>query len=144
MNLLKKQSNRNPWLPSSLDEFFRNDWTASVPSFNTTVPAVNVKDMEKSFQLEIAAPGLKKDNFSIEVEDDILSIQSSFDQAAEKKEDRFTRREFNYHSFRRSFSLPDSVDAQKIKAQYKDGILILTLPKRKEALPQPVKQIAIE
>lgn len=144
MNLLKKQPNRTSWIPSTFDEFFRSEWTPTVPSFNTTVPAVNVKDAEKSFHLEIAAPGLKKENFSIEVENDILSIQSSFDQSAEQKEDRFTRREFSYHSFRRSFSLPDSVDAQKIKAQYKDGILSLTLPKRKEALPQPVKQIAIE
>lgn len=144
MNLIKKQPRRNPWFPITLDEFFRNEWASIVPSTSTTVPAVNVKEMEKTFQLEIAAPGLSKEHFSVEVENDILSIQSSFDQADEQKEDQFTRREFSYHSFCRSFSLPESVDPQKIKAEYKDGILTLTLPKRKEALPQPVKQIAIE
>lgn len=144
MNLIKKQSLRNPWFPINLDEFFRDERIATLPSFSTTIPAVNVKDMEKIFKLEIAAPGLKKEHFSVEVENDILSIQSSFDQAGEQKENQFTRREFSYHSFRRSFSLPESVDVQKIKAQYEDGILTLTLPKRKEALSQPIKQIAIE
>ncbi len=143
MNLIKKQT-ANPWLPSLVDEFFNHDWLPSAPAFHTTVPAVNVKELEKDFVLEIAVPGLRKEDFTIEIDNDLLSISSSFEQKTKKAEGKFTRREFSYNSFRRSFSIPEAVDANKIKANYTDGILTIDLPKRKEALPQPTKRIAIE
>lgn len=140
MNLLKTTARNTPWLPTSFDDFFHNDWVLNTTS---SVPAVNVQELEKSFQLELATPGLKKEDLSIELDNDVLSIASSSAQDKERKEGTFTQREFGYHSFRRSFSIPETVDVQKIKATYADGILTLNLPKRKEALPQPVKQITI-
>ena len=142
MNLIKKQT-ENTWLPSLLEEFFKQDWEPRLSSINTTLPAVNVKDLQKEFLIEIAVPGLQRDNFEIEVDNDLLSISSSVDNKEELKEGKFTRREFSYQGFRRSFTLPDMVDANKIKANYVDGILVVRLPKLKEALPQPKKRIAI-
>lgn len=140
MNLLKTNTRKSTWLPNSFEDFFPQDW---VINSSTSVPAVNVQELEKSFQLEIATPGFNKEDLSIEIDNDVLSIASVAKHENNQKENTFTRREFGYHSFRRSFTIPETVDAQHIKANYTNGILALTLPKRKEALPQPVKQIKI-
>ena len=131
-------------MSSFLDEFFTADWPIRRNTFTGSVPAVNVEEGEKAFSLSLAVPGKSKDDFDIEVDKDVLSVSANAQDNYGNTAERYTRREFSYQSFKRSFTLPDSVDATKIKAKYADGILTIDLPKRKEALPQPTKRIAIE
>lgn len=138
-----------PAFGSLIDQFFNNDffdWSSRNFSVtNTTLPAVNIKEDNDKFQVEVAAPGLKKEDFKVEVNHNVLSISS------EKKEEKtegqeggtYTRREFSYQSFVRSFSLPESVDADKIEASYNDGVLVLNIPKKEEAKPKPARLIQI-
>ena len=140
MNLIRKQP---PFFPSLIDDFINTDWNLKVPSFSSTVPAVNIKELDSQFEIELAVPGMNKDDFEIEVEDGVLSISSTQEEEQVNEKGKFTRREFSYSSFRRSFKLPDSVDPTKIDATYKQGVLLVLLPKHKEAQPQPKKLIKI-
>ncbi len=140
MNLLRKQS---PFFPSLVDEFVNRDWNLELPSFSTTVPAVNIIEKETEYKIELAVPGMRKDHFEIEMEEGILSISANQEEEKTSKKEKFTRREFSYNSFRRSFTIPESVDPAKIDANYTEGVLFISLPKRKEALPQPKKLINI-
>ena len=140
MNLLRKQS---PFFPSLVDEFVNRDWNLELPSFSTTVPAVNIIEKETVYKIELAVPGMRKDHFEIEMEEGILSISANQDEEKTSEKGKFTRREFSYNSFRRSFTIPESVDPAKIDANYTEGVLFISLPKRKEALPQPKKLINI-
>jgi HSP20 family protein len=140
MNLLRKQS---PFFPSLVDEFVNRDWNLELPSFSTTVPAVNIIEKETKYKIELAVPGMRKDHFEIEMEEGILSISVNQDEEKTSEKGKFTRREFSYNSFRRSFTIPESVDPAKIDANYTEGVLFISLPKRKEALPQPKKLINI-
>ena len=140
MNLIRKQP---PFFPSLIDDFINTDWNLKVPSFSGTVPAVNIKELDSQFEIELAVPGMKKDDFESEVEDGVLSISSTQEEEQVNEKGKFTRREFSYSSFRRSFTLPDSVDPTKIDATYKEGVLLVLLPKHKEAQPQPKKLIKI-
>ena len=140
MNLLRKQS---PFFPSLVDEFVNRDWNIELPSFSTTVPAVNIIEKETEYKIELAVPGMRKNHFEIEMEEGILSISANQDEEKTSEKGKFTRREFSYNSFRRSFTIPESVDPAKIDANYTEGVLFISLPKRKEALPQPKKLINI-
>ena len=140
MNLLRKQS---PFFPSLVDEFINRDWNIELPSFSTTVPAVNIIEKETEYKIELAVPGMRKDHFEIEMEEGILSISANQDEEKTSEKGKFTRREFSYNSFRRSFTIPESVDPEKIDANYTEGVLFISLPKRKEALTQPKKLISI-
>lgn len=140
MNLLRKQS---PFFPSLVDEFVNRDWNLELPSFSTTVPAVNIIEKETEYKIELAVPGMRKDHFEIEMEEGILSISANQDEEKTSEKGKFTRREFSYNSFRRSFTIPESVDPAKIDANYTKGVLFISLLKRKEALPQPKKLINI-
>ena len=140
MNLLRKQS---PFIPSLVDEFVNRDWNLELPSFSTTVPAVNIIEKETEYKIELAVPGMRKDHFEIEMEEGILSISANQDEEKTSEKGKFTRREFSYNSFRRSFTIPESVDPEKIDANYTEGVLFISLPKRKEALPLPKKLISI-
>jgi HSP20 family protein len=140
MNLIRKQP---PFFPSLIDDFINTDWNLKVPSFSGTVPAVNIKELDSQFEIELAVPGMNKDDFEIEVEDGVLSISSTQEEEQVNEKGKFTRREFSYSSFRRSFTLPDSVDSTKIDATYKEGVLLVLLPKHEEAQPQPKKLIKI-
>lgn len=122
------------------------DWNNS--NFSTTsssIPAVNIRETNDSFEVEMAAPGMTKKDFRIELDNNLLTISSEKKQENEQKEgDRYTKREFSYQSFQRSFSLPkDVVDDDKIRARYEDGVLRLSIPKKEEAKPRPPKQIEI-
>jgi HSP20 family protein len=138
-----------PAFGSLIDQFFNNDffdWSnRNFSVTNTTLPAVNIKEDNDKFQVEVAAPGLKKEDFKVEVNHNVLSISS--EKREEKTEGQeggtYTRREFSYQSFVRSFSLPESVDADKIEASYNDGVLVLNIPKREEAKPKPARLIQI-
>lgn len=130
-------------MSSFLDDFFLPQWPSKSP-VSSSIPAVNVQEREKDFLLSFAVPGKNKADFEIDVDKEVLSVSALAQEATKENDDLFTRKEFNYQSFKRSFALPESVDTTKIKAQYKEGILSINLPKRKEALPQPTKRIAIE
>lgn len=131
---------------SLFDRLFNNDmFNRDFSETNTTLPSVNIKETEDKFGVEVAVPGFNKKDFNIELNINELTISS------EKKEEhehnggeRYTRREFSYQSFRRTFTLPNTVDGEKISAQYKDGVLHVDIPKREEAKPKPPKQIAIK
>ena len=109
----------------------------------THLPSVNIKENEDSFVLELATPGRKKEDLKIEVNNDILSIASEVKQEKEETKENFSRREFSFQSFKRSFTLPDTVSSDKIKASYEDGILTLAIPKKEEAKPKAKVEIAI-
>lgn len=145
MALLSRFSNQ---FPALFDHFFENDlydWSnRHYSTTDTTLPSVNIKESSDAFEVELAAPGLEKKDFNIELNNDILTISSERKIENETKEgQQFARREFSYQSFSRSFTLPNTVDNDKIKAKYENGILRVSIPKKEEAKPKPVKQIDI-
>jgi HSP20 family protein len=149
MALVKRNGNMLPSFPTFFDDFFNRDladWNRSNFSVTgTTIPAVNIKENKDAFEVEMAAPGMTKKDFSVELEDNQLTIRvEKNNQVEQKDEDRFTRREFSYQSFERSFTLPkEVVDGNKIKARYEDGMLHLVIPKKEEAKHKPHKFIQI-
>lgn len=140
MNLIRKQ---NPFFPSLVDELFNQDRRVRTSSISSTTPAVNIIEQDTQFLIELAAPGNKKEDFEIEIEDGILSISSSNKEDNTSEKETFTRHEFSYNSFRRSFTIPESVDVSSIEATYNEGVLLIKLLKLEEALPQPKKLITI-
>lgn len=149
MTLAKVSNNWFPSTPSVFDRFLNGDlmdWNRSnFSSTDTTLPAVNVKENKDEFKIEVAAPGLKKEDFKLSYDNGRLTISSEFQNEAEEKEgDKVTRREFSYQSFQRSFTVAENVvNAEKISASYKSGILYITLPKREELKPKPSREIKI-
>lgn len=135
-----------PSFSSWVDNLFENGMgTGFLSNFNTgmTLPAVNIKENAEEFFLEIAVPGMKKSDFNIDVDNKILSVSSESKEENEIKEDHYTRREFGYSSFKRTFTLPDTVASDKISATYKEGILAVHLPKKEEAKEKPAKRINV-
>jgi len=148
MTLVKRSNSYFPSIPSFIDNFLSRDWmdwsNLNFSSTNTTLPAVNVKETENEYELEVAAPGMKKDNFKINLDKDQLTISSEWKDEKKKDEENYSRREFSYQSFQRSFTIPEHlVDGDKISAKYADGILTVHLPKREEAKPKPAREIKI-
>lgn len=138
MNLVKRQK---PVFTSLIDDLFLNqDWS----QINTTVPAANIIEADDHFNIELAAPGKKKSDFKIELDEGVLTISSEIETKSTEKEGSFTRKEFGYSAFKRSFNIPDTLVTDKISANYKEGILTVSLPKKEEALPQPKKLISIK
>lgn len=145
MTLIKR--NDASFLPNLWEDFFDNDWSGGImPRRNSgTLPAVNVKDEADHIALEMAAPGMKKEDFKVDLDHNVLTISSEQKEEHEDKEhSAYTRREFNYQSFSRSFTLPDSVKTDKISAKYNDGVLHIHIPKKDEAKAQPARQIEIK
>ena len=135
MLLAKFNDNRWPW-NYGLTDFFERNTGFDDDFFNLekSVPAMNVKEHEDDFEIELAAPGFDKTDFEISLKDDILEVAAEKKAAQEEKEDEYTRKEFNYRSFRRSLQLPKTVDDSKdVKASYENGILKLQLMKKEEA-----------
>ena len=148
--LVRTNGNLFPAIPSLLNDLFTDDWfdssLANWKSSGTTLPAVNVRETNDDFRIEVAAPGMKRDDFKVELDNNVLIISSQREDSREEKDnnDDYTRREFSYQSFQRSFTLPEGkVEGDKIAASYVDGILKVTVPKREEAKLKPAKQIAI-
>lgn len=142
MNLIRRTS--NPLFPSLLDEFFGSDTPFSGLSSRSYVPSVNISETDTNFELALAAPGKTRKDFNVELDDHVLTVSSESKHEDESMTDQYTRREFRYDNFQRSFSLPESVDTSGIKAKYDNGILTITLPKHEEAIPEPKKQIEIK
>jgi len=131
------------FFPALLNDIMGPDWRGSDPKWNLGMPKVNIRDNKTDFELEMAVPGMKREDFKVEVDSDVLTISSEMKKENEEKRENYTRREFSHSSFRRAFTLPDTVDGAKIDAKYEDGILKLTLPKRQETLPEPKRLISI-
>lgn len=150
MTLARLSNSTFPSLPSFFDRFFDGDlmdWNRSnYSSTDTTLPAVNVKENDNEFMIDVAAPGLKKEDFKVNYDNGRLTISSEKKSEVEEKDgEKVTRREFSYQSFQRSFTVSENaVDAEKIAANYNDGILHILLPKREEIKPKPSKEIKIK
>ncbi len=149
MTLLKRRDERNfPSIPNLFERFFNDDlvdWnTSNFAPGDSSLPAVNVKETDDDYQIHVAAPGLRKGDFRVNLENDRLTICSEKQDEQKEDEENYTRREFRYQSFQRSFHVPeDLVDAEKINASYGEGILTVKLPKREEARPKPAREIKI-
>ena len=136
MSLVKFKQNRPQSSFNTVwDDFFGREFFDNTHSLANRIstPAVNIKDEDDSFVIELAAPGLQKDNFKVEVDHDTLSISSETKEEKENSEGSFTRREFNYSSFSRSFKLPETANSEKVEANYVDGVLKIDIPKKEEA-----------
>lgn len=142
---LTRFRNKNAF-PSLFGEFFDRDLfdTSNMSFNNSTMPAVNIKETKDDFVVEVAAPGMNKDDFRIELDNNLLVISSEKEENTESKEEGdFTRREFSYQSFKRSFTLPKTIEEGKIKAKYENGVLNIHLPKKEEAKEKPKRMIKI-
>ena len=146
-NLANTNSNANYSNVSTwLDDIFNRDLPSVFTSnFNTgmSVPKVNIKETADAFMVEVAVPGLKKSDFKLDLDNQVLTISTESKEENEHKEENYTRREFGYSAFKRTFTLPDSVNDEKINANYTDGILSVLLPKKEEAKQKPVRSIKI-
>jgi HSP20 family protein len=131
---------------SLMSDFFDADrfFDSSIPStLAATLPAVNIRENGNEFSLEVAAPGLKKDDFKINVENGTLTISAEKEEKKEEKDEKFTRREYSFNSFTRSFTLPQTVKSDDIKARYEDGVLKLSVPKKEEVKKIAAKEIRV-
>jgi HSP20 family protein len=138
-------------MPSVFEDFFR-PWNDLFETTNSglfgrvlTIPAVNITENKDDFKVSLAAPGMKKNDFNIDVQGNILTISAEREEKKEEKEEDYTRKEYNFSSFSRSFTLPDEVNKEKIEATYVDGVLNLSLPKKEEAKKAAIsKHVAVK
>jgi len=136
---------RTTMLPSFVNDFFKpwNDWLDNGFERPLSVPAVNITQTDKQYNVSVAAPGMKKEDFTIDIEGDTLTISAEKEETKEEKDKQYNRREYNYSSFSRSFTLPNDIKRDKIEAKYEDGVLKLELPKNEAARVTP-KTIAVK
>jgi HSP20 family protein len=134
------------YLPDFLDDFLGDDFLADFfgKKRGVNVPSINVIEGANDFKIEVAAPGLEKEDFKIELNHNTLTVWSEKEESSEDGDDKFMRREFSYTSFKRSFTLPGSVDAEKVSASHKNGVLTIEIPKREEAKLKAPRNIVIE
>ena len=128
------------WLPSIFNDFFDNDWMVKA---NATAPAINVFETEKEYKVELAAPGMTKEDFNVHIDEEnnlVISMEKKTENKEEKKEGRYLRREFSYSKFQQTMILPDDVDKEKISAQVENGVLNIDLPKFSEQEKEKVKR----
>lgn len=135
-----------PTWSSWIDEVFNRDVpTIFTSNFNTgmTLPKVNIRETKDAYFVDMAVPGLKKSDFVIDLENQVLSISTEIEEQHQHQEENYTRREFGYSSFKRSFSLPETVNEDAIQAEYNNGVLSIHLPKKEEAIQKPARSIEI-
>ena len=133
----------NGWLPTVFEDFFNNDF---MPRVNTTAPAVNVKEDESAYTMELAAPGIKKEYCRVSINDDgnlCIAIENKMEHKDEDKKHHYLRREFSYSNYEQNYTLPDDVDRNGIAAKVENGILTVTLPKVKKEEKKEAKAIEI-
>jgi HSP20 family protein len=144
---LVKAKPTSTMMPSFFSDFFdtsrlfNTNWFEN--EFSQWMPSVNILEDGQRFRIELAAPGFTRNDFKVNLDGDILTISAEKKEEHKEKDSRFTRKEFTYNSFSRSFTLPQSVDPQKIDAKYEEGILKFSLPKKEEAKKLPAKEIKI-
>jgi len=145
MSIIKRDVGYAPTLSNFFDDFFTRDlfnWPSS-SSTGTSIPKVNIFETDNEFHVEMAAPGMSKDDFKVELDNNMLTISSQRDTEEKDENKNYQRREYSYQSFMRTFHLPDSAEAEKINAKYVDGVLNLVIPKKEEAKRKPIKTIKI-
>ena len=135
-------------VPSVFDRLFEGDlfdWSnRNFSPTNTTLPSVNIKETADAYEVEVAAPGFDKSDFKLELNHEMLTILSEKKTENETKEgEQYTKQEFSYQSFSRSFALPQTADGERISANYENGILRVSIPKKEEAKPKPMRVIEI-
>ena len=140
---------RSMMTPSLFDDFFKpwNEWFDTESSFlsrTVRIPSVNITENKDEYSVSLAVPGMKKDDFKIDVDRNMLTISCEKDETKEEQDKKYTRREYSYSSFSRSFTLPDEVNSEKIDARYEDGLLKISLPRKEEAKKSAAKQIAVK
>ena len=134
---------RRSYKPFLWSNLFDDDFFPVVSSRNTSMPAVNIREDEKKFSLDLAVPGIDKKDLKIEIHEDVITISSENKSEKEENHDGFKRREFSYSSFCRSFYVPDNVNKDKIEASYKDGILTVEIPKDEEEKAKISREVKI-
>lgn len=135
--------NRNLWMPEVFNDFFDTDF---MPRVNATAPAINVKESEKDYTVELAAPGLTKDDFNVNIDDDgnlHVKIENKSQKKEEDKKSHYLRREFSYSKYEQTLLLPDDVDKAKIAASVNNGVLTVDLPKVEQTVVKTARQIAV-
>jgi HSP20 family protein len=149
MTLVKRNGSFLNPLPMLFDDFFNRDLfgcsNSNFSNTNTTMPAVNIKETAENYEVEVAAPGMSKNDFKVELDGNVLTISSERTSKNEENDnERYARKEFSYQSFQRTFTLQkDVVDIDKIQAKYENGLLQLLIPKKEEAKQKPPKLIHI-
>ena len=149
MNLIKRNADQRTGLPRMFfdDVFGRELFNWENNNFSgtsTTLPSVNIKETADHYEVEVAAPGLDKNDFKVTLDGNLLTISSEKENNQTIEQENFTRREFSYQSFQRSFELPKNVvDEEKISARYENGLLYLSIPKKEEAKQKPPRRIEI-
>jgi HSP20 family protein len=135
-------------MPSVFDDFFKpwNEWfdNGGFTGRTMNVPAVNITEHKDEYMVSLAVPGMKKDDFKIDVDGNMLTISSEKVESKEEKDKKFTRKEYNYASFSRTFTLPEEINKEKIEAMYEDGVLKISLPRKEEAKKLSAKHIAVK
>ncbi len=154
METLVKRNGLFPSMGSkSVNSFFDDfitkdlfDWTdKNFAGLGSNLPSVNLKETDTNIEIELAAPGMKREDFKVEIDNDVLMISSEKEEEKEEvKKDNYIRKEFNYQSFNRTFTLPETVNENKIEANYKDGILHVVIGKKEGAKKRPLKNIPIK
>jgi HSP20 family protein len=133
------------WLPSIFNDFFDNDWMEKA---NATAPAINVLENEKEYKVELAAPGMTKEDFDVHIDEEnnlVISMEKKNEKKEDEKNGRYLRREFSYSKFQQTMILPEDVDKEKISATVNNGVLDIELPKLvKEELPKQKRVIEIQ
>ena len=133
----------NGWLPTVFDDFFNTDF---MPRANSTAPAVNVKESENAYTMELAAPGIKKEYCRVGINDDgllTIAIENKVEHKNEDKHHHYLRREFSYSNYEQNYTLPDDVERDKISAKVEDGILTVTMPKVEKEEKKYAKAIEV-
>ena len=136
--------NRNSWMPEVFNDFFTNDFMTRA---NATAPAINVKESDREYTVELAAPGLKKEDFNVNIDRDgnlHIHMESKNESKEEDKKSHYLRREFSYSKFEQTLLLPDDVDKDCIEAKVNDGVLTVSLPKLEKVAEKTVKQIEVK
>lgn len=145
MTLIKRKDNL---FPGIWNNFFENEWL-DIPSVNqlgTSMPAVNILETGENYEIQIAAPGMKKEHFNVTLNDGLLIVSSERvnENQSIEQQGRFTHREFNYFSFKRSFNLPETVDRENVSANYQDGVLVVSIPKFEQERKKQMRMIEVK
>ena len=143
--MMPMRRNNQSWLPSIFNDFFDNEWMERA---NATAPAINVIENDKEYKVELAAPGMTKEDFDVHIDEDnnlVISMEKKNEKKDENKNGRYLRREFSYSKFQQTLILPDDVDKEKIAASVNNGVLDIQLPKlSKEEMPKQTRNIEIK
>ncbi len=141
----RRHQGSSPFKRSFWNELLSNEMNLpSILKEGEALPAINIRETESSYELELAAPGYKKEDFKVNIENGLLSIKAEIKEEREETSEQYSRKEFSYRSFERAFALPDSVNEDAIQGKYDNGVLCISLPKlNREELPEPKKTVNI-